>query len=171
MGSIEQTVQKLLRQSFETLVILFILAFLVRQYVALSYWVSDSRIEPAVHMGDLVLGYRLPFLFNPEKAIKKGQIVAHRCPADQSLCLGRILAVEGDRVQVAADGQITVNSQLTSWTLAGEAAKAEKPADLVVTPGHFYSSAWGLVPSDKIESQIVFLWFSTQKKAFLHSVR
>lgn len=170
MGSIERTVQKLLRQSFETLIILFVLAFLVRQYVALSYWVSDSRVEPAIQIGDLVLGYKLPYLVHPQKAVKKGNIVAHTCPNDSSLCLGRVLAVEGDRLQVDSNGKVTVNGQDSSWSL-GASAKVEKPADLVVTPGHFYSSVWGLVPTDKIESEIVFLWFSSQKKSFLRSLR
>lgn len=169
MGSIEQTFQKLLRQSFETLIVLFILAFLVRQYVALSYWVSDSRIEPTVHIGDLVLGYRLPYLFNNEKAVKRGQVVAHICPQDPSLCLGRVIGVEGDRIQLDHTGQLNINGESSKWSLA-EKAKIEKPVDLVVTPGHFYSSVWGLVPSAKIESQIVFLWFSTQKKGFLRAI-
>lgn len=169
MGSIEQTFQKLLRQSFETLIILFILAFLVRQYVALSYWVSDSRVEPGVSVGDLVLGYRLPFLLDSGKAIERGQIVSHTCPESQSLCLGRVIGVEGDRVQLDSSGQVTVNGELSKWPLS-ESAKIEKPADLVVNPGHFYSSVWGLVPSSQVESRIVFLWFSTQKKSFLKAV-
>lgn len=170
MGSIERTVQKLLRQSFETLIVLLVLAFLVRQFVALSYWVSDSQVGPSVQVGDLVLGYRLPFLFNAERAMKKGQIVSHNCPNDQSLCLGRVLAVEGDRLQIDSDGKISVNGEESKWPIVGAAKNQEKPLDTVVTPGQFYSSAWGLVPSDKVESQIVFLWFSSQNKAFLRSV-
>lgn len=170
MGSIEQTVQRLLRQSFETVLVLLVLAFLVRQYVALSYWVSDSRIEPAVKIGDLILGYKLPFLFQNEKAVKRGQIVAHACPVDQSLCLGRVLGVEGDRIQIDSNGNLTVNGEASRWALSS-AAKMEKPADLVVTPGFFYSSVWGLVPSYKIESQIIFRWFSTENKDFLQALR
>ena len=169
MGSIEQTLQRLLRQSFETLIILFVLAFLVRQYVALSYWISDSRIEPAIYIGDLALGYRLPFLFNHEKAVKKGQVVAHKCPNDQSLCLSRVLGIEGDRVVVSANGEVEINGSASDWSLAA-ASKTEKPMDLVVTPGHFYSSVWGLVPSNRIEAQLVFVWFSTHQKSFLKPI-
>lgn len=68
--------------------------------------VKDNNMYPRISEGDLLLFYRIPSQY------VAGDVVVYK--NGDTPCIARIVAIEGDVVNVTEDGQVIVNGALTS---------------------------------------------------------
>jgi len=109
-----------IKDHLETVLIAIILAFGVRQFILTVYKMPSPTMYPAVEPGDFLFTYKIPYglevpfldrKIGRNKKPSRGEVVVVRSPdSKDSLFLKRIIAVEGDRVELR-DGAVILNSE------------------------------------------------------------
>ena len=172
----------LIRYALQSFGIIVLVAILVRSFIFSSYAMSGSAMLPSVFPGDFLVGSKVRL-----SAVKRGTVVALRCPLlKDKLCLKRIVALPGDRVEFKANALI-INGQAaqyfragtfeietiagTSWAIWPTNTQKSPLAALVVPPQNVYllndkradrddSRSWGPVRSDMLEARVISVWMS-----------
>jgi signal peptidase I len=172
----------LLRYSLQSFGAILILAILIRTFFFSSYVMSGSAMLPTIWPGDFLVASRIRV-----KEVKRGEVVALRCPANRDkLCLKRVVALAGDRVEFRGEG-LVVNGQAAKYIPNGTfeieavaggswaiwpAKSLNLPSEAVVIPPlAIYllndkradpddSRAFGPVTVDYLEARVVGVWMS-----------
>lgn len=173
----------LLRYALQTLGIVVIVAVVLRLMVVSSYVMSGSSMLPNIWPGDFLIGQRWHAV-----NLSRNEVVIVRCPSSSRICMKRVVAVEGDRVEFKK-GKLHVNgfevkqSPLGSdfvvesimgrsrsiWPDVSQTIEDVKP--IIVPPQHVYllndkrsdredSRAWGPVPLAQVEARAGLIWLS-----------
>ncbi len=98
-----------LKETLETLVIAFVLAFLVRTFVVQGFWIPSGSMEPNLQVGDRLLAYK--FFYGLDK-VDRGDVIVFRYPLDPKKdYIKRVVGLPGDTVRIE-NKKIYVNEQL-----------------------------------------------------------
>jgi signal peptidase I len=167
-------------QSFG-LILLF--AILIRIFLLSSYVMSGSAMLPSIWPGDFLVGTKWHM-----SSVPRGTIVILRCPQTREhLCLKRVVAVAGDRVEFK-DGHLWINGgaatyrslgasfgqetvEGTSWAVWPSAGAGVSKSPLVVPPQSVYllndkrddgedSRSWGPIANELLEARAARIWLS-----------
>ncbi|MGZ3721353.1 MAG: signal peptidase I [Bdellovibrionales bacterium] len=172
----------LLRYSLQSFGIILICAILIRTFLFSSYVMSGSAMLPTIWPGDFLIASKVRI-----NELKRGEVVAMRCPANKDkLCLKRVVAVSGDRVEYRGDA-LMINGQVARYIPAGSfqteivgggswgiwPAKSNDGAGspVVVPPQNIYllndkrsdrddSRTWGPVAMEYLEARVLGVWMS-----------
>lgn len=151
-----------------------IVGLLVVTFVAQRTVVYDISMEPTLTEGDNLLVEKLGPRFG---WLNRGDIIVFRFPGEKKLLIKRLVAVEGDRVEVK-DGKLYVNGELS---LIGLPEEPETPqgdtpeyTDLTVPEGMVYilgdnrlhsldSTDFGPIEEKWITGRAIFRFFPFNK--------
>lgn len=164
--------------------LIVLIGLLIRVFIISSFVMSGNGMVPTVWPGDFLVGVKSG-IFTP----RRGDVLALNCSrSDASICIKRLIAIEGDRVEYT-DGQFflngeplrrrTLNSDWNSegigernWVvMAGDSSGGLRQGPLVIPPGYAFvvndrredrndSRTWGPVPLGQIESRVSRVWLS-----------
>jgi len=98
-----------LRETVETIVIAFVLAFLVRSFVVQAFWIPSGSMEPTLHVGDRILAYKL---FYGIENVKRGDVIVFKYPLNpRKDFVKRVIGLPGDEIEIK-DKKVYVNGKL-----------------------------------------------------------
>lgn len=111
-----------LREHAESLILVVVLALLVRWTVVSTFIVRSDALNPNLIKGDVVLGLKPPFgmkLFGAYEVFKgrsphRGELVVYPCANSNQLCLKRVIALPGDRVEMIRQ-RLFVNGEVCRY--------------------------------------------------------
>ena len=176
---LNDSVKLVLREYAESLILALLLALFLRFFVVSAYRIPSDSMSPTLLKGDFVLAYKLPYgvriPFLDQKwagrAPYRGEVVVFRCPGRlRSTCLKRVVALEGDRVELR-DGELWVNERPAEKEGAGPGTSVANYGPVVVPPGHFFalsddlmakedSRRGGAVAVNELEGRVFLIWLS-----------
>lgn len=121
----------LLREHAESLLLVLVLALILRWLVVSAYVVRSDSLFPTALQGDVVMGLRMPFGVSlpgwgkllTGRPPKRGELAVFECPGSEGLCLKRVVAVAGDRVEMVAQ-RLVLNGQPCDYQ-HGDGASSE----------------------------------------------
>ncbi len=131
----EASVRKTLKVVVEWLIyflIIFVVAFLLLNYVGQRTLVDGTSMSPTLHDGDSVIVDKLSYRFTDPKRF---DIVVFRyLPKDETYYIKRIIGLPGETVQII-DGYVYINGELLETDIYGsdvmlEAGRATEPITL-----------------------------------------
>ena len=100
-----------MRETVETIVIAFILAFLIRTFVVQAFYIPSGSMEPNLQIGDRILAYK--FLYGL-KNVKRGDIIVFKFPLNpRKDFIKRVIGLPGDVIKVE-NKEIYVNGKQLS---------------------------------------------------------
>lgn len=121
----EASVKKTLKVIMEWLiyfVIIFVLAYLLLNYVGQRTLVDGSSMSPTLHNGDSVIVDKLSYRFSEPDRF---DIVVFRyLPKDETYYIKRIIGLPGETVQII-DGYVYINGELLESDIYGSAVMLE----------------------------------------------
>jgi signal peptidase I len=179
------------REHAESLALALILALMVRFFVLAAYVVRSDSMSPTLLGGDIVLGFKPPFgiLGTEGREPVRGELVIFNCPGGTSLCLRRVIALGGDRIEMRKQ-RLAVNGEDCRYTPTSEKLvlsescgglnrpisisadwETENRAASIVPPQHVFvmndhrpnrddSRTWGAIPYSDLQSTAVGVWLS-----------
>lgn len=155
-----------LRETVETIAVALVLTILIRHFVAESFVVRGSSMEPTLHDGERLLVSKFIYRFRPPRS---GEIIVFRSPVrERDDLIKRVIAVPGDHVALV-DGQVVRNGQPLDEPYIMSQAGGNLP-DRVVPEGHVFvlgdnrpnsedSRYFGFVPVDRIKGKAFLVWW------------
>lgn len=175
----------LVSYALQSLGIVLLLSLLIRVFAVSSYVMSGVGMIPTVWPGDFVLGLK-----GGLKDVKRGAVVALRCPGDRDqVCMKRVVGVAGDRIEFAK-GQLLINGKdpkekeisadfnqefvggrrWVVWAAKSDLAATEA---IVVPPGSVFllndkradledSRSWGVIALDQLQARVAWIWLSLE---------
>lgn len=100
-----------MRETVETIVIAFILAFLIRTFVVQAFYIPSGSMKPNLQIGDRILAYK--FLYGL-KNVKRGDIIVFKFPLNpRKDFIKRVIGLPGDIIKVE-NKEIYVNGKQLS---------------------------------------------------------
>ncbi len=122
------------------IVISFILALLITQYVIINAHIPSESMEPTVQVDDRLIGYRLAYLFSePER--DDIIIFYHQCYEykEKEMLIKRVIGVAGDTIFIQ-DGvlyinQVAIEEPYIKETMVGDYGPYEVPDGTVFVMG------------------------------------
>lgn len=100
-----------MRETVETIVIAFILAFLIRTFVVQAFYIPSGSMEPSLQIGDRILAYK--FLYGL-KNVKRGNIIVFKFPLNpRKDFIKRVIGLPGDVIKIE-NKEIYVNGKQLS---------------------------------------------------------
>lgn len=99
--------------TIQTIAIVFILSFLVRQYLVQPFIVDGNSMEPNFHNREYLLVDKLSYRF---REIKRGEVIVFRPPNDSSSnYIKRVIGLPGETVEIN-QRKILINNRLLGET-------------------------------------------------------
>lgn len=162
-----------LKETLETLVIAFVLAFVIRTFVVQGFWIPSGSMEPNLQVGDRLLAYKL---FYGLDKVERGDVVVFRYPLDPKKdYIKRVIGLPGDVVRIE-NKRIYVNGKPLdeSYVIHGDSwmrgyprddyGPAEVPADSLFVMGDNRdfsadSRYWGFVPEDNLVGEAFLIYW------------
>jgi len=87
-----------MRETVETIVIAFILAFLIRTFVVQAFYIPSGSMQPNLQIGDRILAYK--FLYGL-KNVKRGDIIVFKFPLNpRKDFIKRVIGLPGDVIKI-----------------------------------------------------------------------
>ena len=154
----------------ETLIILtvfllaLVAAFLLSRYVVRLGVVSGQSMEDTLFEGDLVLISKL------SGEVQKGDVIVFYKPdLTRGSIVKRVVAAEGDRVEISSLGKLSVNSE---YILTFDRDSGFDEMDILLGEGEYFvlgdnnqastdsrSKEFGLVSKDELEGKVILRLF------------
>ncbi|TET59989.1 signal peptidase I [Candidatus Aerophobetes bacterium] len=162
-----------LKETLETLVIAFVLAFLVRTFVVQGFWIPSGSMEPKLQVGDRLLAYKL---FYGLDKVDRGDVIVFRYPLDPKKdYIKRVIGLPGDTVRIE-NKRIYVNEKLLdeSYIIHGDNwmrgyprddyGPVKVPADSLFVMGDNRdfsadSRYWGFVPEENLVGEAFVIYW------------
>jgi len=116
------------KRLFRILLPLFVLGLVLRLFLIQTLIIQTDRLDPQLKRGDLVVGIKT-------SAPQRGDFVAYDC-IQRRLCIGRILGIEGDRLDFSGP-KVAINRTTEEELVLSDATQLRSEA-LVVSPETFY---------------------------------
>jgi len=119
-GGLFDYLSTILREHAESLLLVLALALLTRWLVISAFVIRSDSMAPTLLEGEVILGYRPPFglelpvvgqLASGREPVP-GELVIATCPT--GLCLQRVVAVPGDRVEMQRQ-RLSVNGSVCKY--------------------------------------------------------
>lgn len=139
------------KKLLQLLLPLALLAFGLRLFFVQSLFIDTERFSPVLLRGDYVVGVKA-------SAPQRGDLVTYQC-LSRRLCVGRIVGLPGDRLDISAD-EIMVNGAQKHDRFKSEErdedAARPLPLAVVVSPDSVYieGDELGEVLSSQIDSTV-----------------
>jgi len=162
------------REVLETIIIAFVLAFLIRTFVFESYQVQGISMEPTLHNGDRVLVNKLAYVFGQPKT---GQIIVFKSPVIPSQdWIKRVIGVPGDTIRVSHN-VVYINGHRYPEPFL-EYRGSPNVAPTYVLPGYlwvegdnrpksFDSRYFGLLPIKNVRGRAILVWWPPRDMKWL----
>lgn len=97
-----------IREYLEALVVSVILAFLIIAFIAQSFLVEGSSMEPSFHHGQRLMVEKISYRFREPK---RGEVVVFKYPSDRRRkFIKRVIGVPGDEILIK-NGYLYINGQ------------------------------------------------------------
>jgi len=162
-----------LKETVETIVIAFVLAFLVRTFVAESFWIPTGSMESTLQIRDRIMAYKL---FYGIKNVDRGDILVFKYPLNpRQNFVKRVIGLPGDEIQIK-DKKVYVNGKFISEPyvihsdsyLRGfprdEYGPIKVPLDSVFVMGDNRDNSadsryWGFVPRQNLVGEAFLLYW------------
>ncbi|MCK4418191.1 signal peptidase I [Candidatus Aerophobetes bacterium] len=98
-----------LKETVESAVIAFFIAFVIIIFVVQSFWIPSGSMEPNFYRGDRISAYKLFYGINN---VKRGDVIIFKFPLDPSKnYIKRAIGLPGDEIDVR-DKKVYVNGKL-----------------------------------------------------------
>ena len=162
-----------LKETLETLVIAFVLAFVIRTFVVQGFWIPSGSMEPNLHIGDRLLAYK--FFYGLDR-VDRGDVIVFRYPLNPKKdFIKRVIGLPGDVVRLE-NKKIYVNEQFLDepYVIHGDTRMTGYPRDqygpvkvpsesLFVMGDNRDSSAdsryWGFVPKENLVGEAFLIYW------------
>lgn len=163
----EQRGARLLREMLEV-AILTLLLFIVVHLVVQNYRVDGPSMQPTLHNHEYILVDKASYAFGKPH---RGDVIVFEFPRDTSQdFVKRIIGVPGDTVQVAANGQVTVDSTAINEPYVNDLTNPYVPNTWVLRSGEYFvlgdnrgdssdSRDWGPVPVKDIIGKAALVYW------------
>lgn len=112
-----------IRTYAEGVLLTIVFALMLRSFVLTPFRIPNEIMAPGIVAGDFVMAYRLPYGIRlpfskkklGESVPKRGELVIFPCPDNsRKSCLRRVVALEGDRVEVRGE-RLFVNGEAATY--------------------------------------------------------
>lgn len=155
-----------LRDILETVLIAFILAFLLRMFVVESFLVQGTSMHPTLHDNEYLLVDKLVYRLG---SLRRSDVVVFRYPMNPSKdFIKRVVAVAGDRVRIE-DGRLYVNGEYVPEPYVLNRDRGDMP-ERIVPPGHIFvlgdnrvnsedSRSFGTVSMNLVVGRAFVVWW------------
>jgi signal peptidase I len=163
------------REIIETVVLAFVLAFLIRTFVFESFQVQGTSMLPTLKNNERVLVNKLIYDFETPKT---GQIVVFKSPVNKSQdWIKRVIGVPGDVISVRnnvvyIDGKRYHEPFLKYRQSMNVAPIKVPPGDLWVEgdnrPKSFDSRYFGFLPMKNLKGQAFLVWWPLSERHWLN---
>ncbi|MCL5972723.1 MAG: signal peptidase I [Firmicutes bacterium] len=163
------------REIIETVVLAFVLAFLIRTFVFESFQVQGTSMLPTLKNNERVLVNKLIYDFETPKT---GQIVVFKSPVNKSQdWIKRVIGVPGDVISVRnnvvyIDGKRYHEPFLKYRQSMNVAPIKVPPGDLWVEgdnrPKSFDSRYFGFLPMKNLKGQAFLVWWPLSELHWLN---
>jgi len=165
---------KVLRETFETVIVALFLAFFIRTFVAESFLVLGSSMEPNLHNRERLFINKLAYRLQPPA---RGEIIIFRYPKDPGRdFVKRVIAVAGETVEIR-DGTVYIGGESLTESYGPDQGFSDFPAVLVPEGMVFVlgdnrnnsedSRFFGSVPREYIKGKALFIYWPLQRCRFL----
>jgi len=162
-----------LRETVETLVIAFFLAFVIITFVAQSFWIPTGSMWPNLRINDRIMAYK--FLYGLDD-VKRGDIIVFKFPLNpKENFVKRVIGLPGDEVRVK-NKEVYINDKLLdepyvvhsdTWNRGfprDEYGPMKVPPDSLFMLGDNRDSSddsrfWGFVPAENIIGEAFLLYW------------
>jgi len=160
------------REAVEILLIAFVLAFVVRTFVAENFWVPSRSMVPTIQVNDRVLVTKFSYkIADPER----GDIVVFEPPAtahageEEKFYVKRLIALPGETVEFK-DNVLYIDGEVVDEPYLREDVINEDFGPYVVPENSYFfcgdnrtgsydSRAWGSVERDSLVGKGQFIWW------------
>ncbi len=98
-----------LKETVESAVIAFFIAFVIIVFVIQSFWIPSGSMEPNFYRGDRISAYKL---FYDIENVQRGDVIIFKFPLDpRKNFIKRVIGLPGDEIDVR-DKKVYVNGKL-----------------------------------------------------------
>lgn len=120
------------KEGLKHFIIPAIAVFFLLRVVFTIYIVPSGSMEPQIPAKSINIGWRLPYLFG-DPALDRGDIIVFKIDGNERFLLKRVIAVEGDTVQIC-DGKVFLNGEELNEPYVKEPMETDGE-QLFVVPG------------------------------------
>lgn len=171
--SLKERARLWLRETVETLVVAFVLAFLIRTFFVQAFYIPSPSMEPTLRVGDRIFVYK--FLYGLEK-VKRGDIVVFEYPKNPKKdYVKRAIGLPGETVKIV-EKKVYIDGEPLEEPYAYHEDNfylgypRDNYGPIVVPKGSLFvlgdnrdasqdSRFWGFVPRKNIKGKAVILWW------------
>jgi len=180
-----------LRETVESVVIAFFLAFVIIIFVVQGFWIPSGSMEPNFHIGVTIMANK--FLYDINN-VKRGDIIIFKFPLDPSKnFIKRAIGLPGDEINVS-DKKVYINGKLSNEPyvvhrvprickdpsskqeyISDQYGPIKVPADSLFVMGDnrdssYDSRYWGFVPAENIIGEAFFLYWPPWRMRIIKGV-
>ena len=153
-----------LRETVESAVIAFFIAFVIIIFVVQSFWIPSGSMEPNFHIGDRISAYKLFYGINN---VKRGDVIIFKFPLNpRKNFIKRAIGLPGDEIRIE-DKKVYINGKLLNEPYVvhrdtgnvgfprDQYGPIKVPSDSLFMMGDNRDSSddsryWGFVPAENI---------------------
>ncbi|MCD6472341.1 signal peptidase I [Candidatus Aerophobetes bacterium] len=175
------------KEAVETIVIAFVLAFLIKTFIVGSFYIPSGSMKPTLQIGDRIMAYKI---FYRLENVKRGDIVIFKYPLNpRKDFVKRAIGLPGDEVLIK-NKKVYVNGKILDepYAVHSDTWNSGFPRDeygpIKVPPNSLFvmgdnrdssddSRYWGFVPKDNLIGRAFLIywppWHIRIVKSFPHN--